>query len=106
MEKLRIDLEDENLRLRFAKDNILGRKRWNILEYLGYIGEEEIEYLGYIRNEEVEYLSPPKKSFVKHDDIFDRQKLPVRPDVCLLQRVQGQRLQSWWGGNTKGEIST
>ena len=44
--------------------------------------------------------------FVNHDDIFDFQKLPVRPDVCLLQRVQGQRLQSWWGGNTKGELST
>ena len=60
----------------------------------------------YIAEEEVKYLSSLIKSFDNHDDIFDRQKLLVRPYVCLLQRVQGQRLQSWWGGNTKGEIST
>ena len=34
LEKLRIDLEDENLRLRFAIDNILQRKRWNIFPLL------------------------------------------------------------------------
>ena len=62
------------------KYNTSERKRWNIF--------------------------PLVKSFDNNDDIFDRQKLPVRPDVCLLQRVQGQRLQSWRGGNTKGRIST
>ena len=51
-------------------------------------------------------IFPLLESFDNHDDNFDRQKLLVCPDVCLLQRVQGQRLQSWWGGNTKGEIST